>query len=203
MDRPPAELNQTEPRLISRFHCGLVTDIQPPDFETRIAILQKRAEEDRIIIDESILTFIAENIINNIRELEGALIRLAAHQSITGQSIDLNTTKRILRDILKSKPTKTSVETIQNAVADYYHIPADLIRGDCRKKEIATARQVAIYLCHTMTDLTLKSIGSHFGNRDHSTILYSLEIVKRRISVEADFREKVDEIKRNIESLYK
>lgn len=199
LDRPPAELNKTEPRLISRFQWGLVADIQPPDYETRAAILKKRIEEDGIFLSDDIIDFIALNVTSNVRELEGSLIRLMAHASITGQDIDLQLAKRLLKDVLKSKPRVSTVETIQEAVAKWADIPSDLIRGNSRKKQIVKARQLSMYLCSEMTNHTLKSIGSHFGNKDHSTVIYAIDVIKNRLASDDKFKEEVNNIRRNLE----
>lgn len=202
MDCPPSELTRTEARLISRYQCGLVADIQPPDLETRIAILQKRADDDNLSFDKDVLEAIAVNVTNNVRELEGALIRLMAHASITGQDIDLFQTKKLLKDVLKNKLLKVSVEQIQNTVSDWANIPSDLIRGNSRKKEIARARQIAMYLCNELTELTLKSIGSHFGNRDHSTVIHAVNVSEKMLSKNDDLRREVMEMKQKLETSF-
>lgn len=200
MDRPPNELNDMQARLISRFHSGLATDIQPPDYETRVAILRKRIENDGIYFSEEIIEFLAHNIENNIREMEGSLVRLMAHSSITGQEIDLSLAKRLLKDMIKVKSGTISVESIQNVVAEWAGIPSDLIRGNSRKKQIARARQVSMYLCSQLTKHTLKSTGSHFGNRDHSTVIHAIDVVKRMINSDPEFKEELSELKRKLES---
>ena len=199
LDRPPGELTEIESRLQSRFQWGLVTDIQPPDFETRVAILQKRAEDDSLILDPNVIEYLAANITSNVRELEGALIRLMAHASITGQDVDIVLTKRLLKDLVKSRPVSVSVEQIQNAVAEWSNLPADLIRGNSRKREIARARQIAMYLCNELTDLTLKSIGSHFGNRDHSTVIHAIAVAKKNLVENETLRKETNDIKRTLE----
>lgn len=199
MDRPPSELTDIEARLLSRFQCGLVTDIQPPDFETRVAILQKRADDDNLNLDIDILEYIAANITNNVRELEGSLIRLMAHSSITGQDIDLFTAKRLLKDVLKSRTRVVPVEHIQNISAEYFRTLPDLLKGASRKKEIVLARQTAMYLCSELTDMTLKSIGAHFGNRDHSTVIHSLETIKAQMDSSLSFKNEVSELRKRIE----
>ncbi|NQS98322.1 MAG: chromosomal replication initiator protein DnaA [candidate division Zixibacteria bacterium] len=202
MDCPPSELKRTEARLISRYQCGLVVDIQPPDYETRVAILQKRADEDSLFLGEDVIETIAANITSNVRELEGALIRLMAHASITGQDIDIFITKRLLRDVLKSKFSKVSVERIQEAVSEWVDIPSDLLRGNSRKKEIARARQISMYLCDELTNLTLKSIGSHFGNRDHSTVIHAVTVAKKTLADNDNLRREVMEIRRKLETSF-
>jgi chromosomal replication initiator protein len=200
LDRPPMELNDMQARLISRFQSGLVADIQPPDYETRVAILRKRIENDGIYFSEEIIEFLAHNIDNNIREMEGSLIRLMAHASITGHEIDLALAKRLLKDMIKVKSGTISVESIQNVVAEWADIPSDLIRGNSRKKQIARARQVAMYLCSQLTRHTLKSTGSHFGNRDHSTVIHSIDVIKNMIKEDNNFKEEISNLKRKLES---
>jgi chromosomal replication initiator protein len=176
-DRPPKELVGLEERLISRFQWGLVAEIQPPDLETRIAILQQKAEYDGIILPVDIIEFIATNIKSNIRELEGALIKLLAYSSLKGMDINIELAKMALNDILTTKKRDVSIEQIQRVVCEYYAIPDDLLRGKSRKQEIAWARQVAMYFCKEMTRFSLKSIGLHFGGRDHTTVIHGVRTI--------------------------
>ncbi len=199
LDRPPSALDNMEARLISRFHVGLTVDIKPPDYETRAAILRKRVEEDCIFIPDDVLDFLALNISSNVRELEGSLIRLMAHASITGQDIDLPLAKRLLKDIIKVKQKTITVETIQNTVGKWYGIPSDLIRGNSRKKEISHSRQMAMFICNEMTNHTLKSIVSLFGNRDHATVIHSIRVIKKEFSKNKNLREEYERLKHEIE----
>jgi chromosomal replication initiator protein len=176
-DRPPKELVGLEERLISRFQWGLVAEIQPPDLETRIAILQQKAEYDGIVLPVDIIEFIATNIKSNIRELEGALIKLLAYSSLKGMDINIELAKIALNDILITKKRDVSIEQIQRVVCEYYAIPDDLLRGKSRKQEIAWARQVAMYFCKEMTRFSLKSIGLHFGGRDHTTVIHAVRTI--------------------------
>ncbi|MCD6116092.1 chromosomal replication initiator protein DnaA [bacterium] len=177
-DRPPRDLKGLEERLLSRFQWGLVADIQPPDLETRIAILQQKAQMDEIDLSTDIIDYIATNITSNIRELEGALIKLLAVSSLRGIDITLNLAKTVLKDIFINKRKDISIEEIQSVVCNHFDIPDDLLRGKSRKKEIAFARQVAMYLCKEMTQYSLKSIGLHFGGRDHTTIIHGVRTIK-------------------------
>jgi chromosomal replication initiator protein len=177
-DRPPKELKGLEERLVSRFQWGLVTEIQPPDLETRIAILQQKAAFDNIDLPMEIIEFIATNIISNIRELEGALIKLIAYSSLKNIDINLDLAKIVLKDVLTSKKKDISIEEIQRVVCEYFHIPDDLLRGKSRKQEIAFARQVAMYLTKEMTRYSLKSIGLHFGGRDHTTVIHAVNTIQ-------------------------
>ena len=198
-DKHPKDLDKIEERLLTRFLSGMEIDIKPPDYETRAAILRKRIEEDHIYISDEVIDFLAINISSNVRELQGALIRLMAHASITGEEIDLPLARRLLKDSIRSKPKNISVETIQTVVGKFYGIPPDLIRGTSRKKEISHARQVAVCLTHELTGNTLKSIGSHFGNRDHSTIIHAVDVIKKLLIKDKKFREDYDRLKHEIE----
>jgi len=185
-DRPPRELKGLEERLISRFQWGLVADIQPPDLETRIAILQQKAQMDEIDLTNDIIDYIATNITSNIRELEGALIKLLAVSSLKGVDITLELTKMVLKDIIVQKRKDVSIEDIQRVVCLYFDIPDDLLRGKSRKKEIAFARQIAMYLSKEMTQYSLKSIGLHFGGRDHTTIIHGVRTIDELIKIKKD-----------------
>jgi len=180
-DRPPKELVGLEERLISRFQWGLVAEIQTPDLETRIAILQQKAEYDSIVLPVEIIEFIATNIKSNIRELEGALIKLLAYSSLKGMDINIELAKIALNDILSTKKRDVSIEKIQRVVCEYYTIPDDLLRGKSRKQEIAYARQVAMYFCKEMTRFSLKSIGLHFGGRDHTTVIHAVRTIENEL----------------------
>ncbi len=180
-DRPPKELKGLEERLISRFQWGLVTEIQPPDLETRIAILQQKAGFDGIDLPMEIIEFIASNITTNIRELEGSLIKLLAYSSLKGMDINLDLAKLVLKDLLVGKRRDISIEQIQRVVCEYFQIPDDLLRGKSRKQEIAFARQVAMYFSKEMTRYSLKSIGLHFGGRDHTTVIHAVQTVQEAL----------------------
>lgn len=200
-DRPPKELKGLEERLVSRFQWGLIADIQPPDLETRIAILQQKADFDGIELPMEIIEYIATNITSNIRELEGALIKLLAFSSLKGVDINLDLAKMVLRDILISKRRDVSIEEIQRVVCQYFDIPDDLLRGKSRKKEIALARQIAMYLSKEMTHYSLKSIGLHFGGRDHTTVIHALRTISGLLNNNKDGKilETVETIRRKIE----
>ena len=199
-DRPPQELAGLEDRLISRFSSGLIADIQPPDLETRIAILQRKAELDQIQLPDEITQFIARNISSNIRELEGALIKLLAYASLNGEDITLRLAKRVLKDMIKKKKkANLSIELIQQAVSDYFSLKEDLIRAKTRKKEIVEARQISMYLSKILTNSSLKTIGLHFGGRDHTTVIHAFQTIERRMTSEPKLREIVQEIKEKIE----
>jgi len=198
-DRPPKELQGMEERLISRFQWGLVVDIQPPDLETRQAILQKKAEENNIELPSELFHFIATHITSNIRELEGAMIKLLAYSSLNGQDITLDLAKKILRDICVSKSRAISIELIQKITAEHFAFPDDLLRSKTRKKEIAQARQICMFLCKNMTESSLKTIGLHFGGRDHSTVIHALNCTEQQMRQDSKFHETVNTIKNKIE----
>ncbi len=198
-DRPPKELQGMEERLISRFQWGLVVDIQPPDLETRQAILQRKAEENGIELPGDIFHFIATHITSNIRELEGALIRLLAYASLNGEDITIELSKRVLRDVCIKKSKAISIEIIQKATAEYFGFPEDQLRAKTRKKEIAQARQICMYLCKRLTDSSLKTIGLHFGGRDHSTVIHAINTVEELINKDIAISEAVERIKNKIE----
>ena len=201
-DRPPKELQGLEERLLSRFQWGLVADIQPPDLETRIAILQKKAELDNIELDMEIIEYVATNITSNIRELEGALIKLLAFSSLKGMDINLELAKIVLKDVVSSQRKDISIEEIQRVVCQYFDIPDDLLRGKSRKKEIVFARQLAMYLSKIMTRYSLKSIGLHFGGRDHTTVIHAVRTITSALNdgqSDNNLPETVDILKKKIE----
>jgi len=198
-DRSPSELKGLEERLISRFQSGLVVDIQPPDLETRVAILQKKASDNNINLPQDVSLFIASNIQSNIRELEGALIRLLAYASFSGKDITLELAKSILRDIQKEENRNISVESIQRIVAKYFNIPEDQLRAKTRKQEAVLARQTAMFLSKELTNNTLTTIGLHFGGRDHATVIHAIKSVTDIMIQDKKFKETVDTIKQRIE----
>ncbi|MGI6164384.1 MAG: chromosomal replication initiator protein DnaA [Limnochordia bacterium] len=181
-DRPPKEIQDIEERLRSRFEWGLGTDIQPPDYETRVAILQKKQAAENLSIPHEVLLYIAEHIEGNIRELEGALIKIAAYSSLTGHSVDLDLAQEALKDIITPKRGKDlSIEEIQEVVAEYFGIKSSELRGRKRTRAIVFPRQIAIYLAREMTDSSLPRLGEAFGGRDHSTILHSYDKIAQEI----------------------
>jgi chromosomal replication initiator protein len=184
-DRPPKEIPTLEERLTSRFEWGLITDIQAPDIETRIAILRKKVDKEHIQIPDDVIQLVAENAKSNIRELEGSLIKLLACSSLTRQEINLDMAREALRDLVKdASPRKITIQAIQKAVAQHFDIPLDSLRAKTRISRVVLARQVSIYLARTLTDLSLVEIGRKTGGRDHSTVLYAFN--KIRVAVETD-----------------
>jgi chromosomal replication initiator protein len=198
-DRPPRDIEGIEERLLSRFQWGLSADVQSPGLETRIAILQRKAEDDGIELDQEVIEFIAHNIKSNIRELEGALIRLLAHATLHQRDLDLALAKEVLRDLMQDMQVNLTIEEIQRIVCDYLDIPEDLVRAKTRKREVVRARQIAMYFSKKLTQHSLKTIGLHFGGRDHSTVIHANNTVEDQIETDDQFASMVDEIGRKIE----
>jgi chromosomal replication initiator protein len=173
-DRPPKLLENLEPRLRSRFGWGLITDIQPPDLETRIAILRKKVIQERLVAGDEVLEFIASRIQTNIRELEGALIRVTAFASLNRQQVDLSLAEIVLRDLIpEGSEVPITIGSIMAQTADYFSLTIDDLCGQSRTHELVTARQIAMYLCRELTDLSLPKIGQQFGGRDHTTVMHA------------------------------
>jgi chromosomal replication initiator protein len=173
-DRPPKLLENLEPRLRSRFGWGLITDVQPPDLETRIAILRKKAAQERLVAGPDVLEFIASRIQTNIRELEGALIRVTAFASLNRQQVDLSLAEIVLRDLIpEGSDAQITTGMIMAQTADYFSLTIDDLCGQSRTHELVTARQIAMYLCRELTDLSLPKIGQQFGGRDHTTVMHA------------------------------
>jgi len=198
-DRAPKDIQDLEERLISRFNWGLVTDIQPPDFETRVAILRHKAERDQIRIPDEVLFFAAENIRTNIRELEGSLVRLQALASLSGGPITTELARDVLGDYIRThQPKSPDIAEIQRVVASHFELPVESLRGRRRTSGVALARQVAMFVTKQLTTLTLVEIGRRFGNRDHSTVLYACAKVGERIGADPTFATLVDRIRQDL-----
>ncbi|KAA3620244.1 MAG: chromosomal replication initiator protein DnaA [Calditrichaeota bacterium] len=197
-DRPPKDITGIEERLLSRFQWGLVTDIQPPDLETRIAILQKKAEQSGAELDNDVVQLIAYNVTSNIRELEGALVKLLAHASLRGRDINILLAKEVLKDVISQKQKHITIEDIQKIVSEYYHIPEDFLRAKTRKKEVALARQVAMHMSKQHTKHSLKTIGLHFGGRDHSTVIHAINSIGDNLKSDKVLRDDLEEISKKI-----
>ncbi len=198
-DRPPREIQGIEERLLSRFQWGLSADVQSPELETRIAILQRKAEDEGIELSPDVIEFIAHNIKSNIRELEGALIRLLAHATLHKRDIDLGLAKEVLRDLIKDTRINLTIEEIQRIACEYFSIPEDAVRAKTRKREIVQARQVAMYFCKQMTQHSLKTIGLHFGGRDHSTVIHAKQSIEDLMETDPKFRDIMEELRHKIE----
>ena len=195
-DRPPRQLATLEARLRSRFEWGLITDIQPPDLETRIAILRKRVMTDDIqIAMPDVLTFIADRVSSNIRELEGALTRVVAYASLTGRPISTDVAQEVLRDLFPQGATRSiTIEQIQSATAERFHLTVADLRSDKRTQSIVFPRQVAMYLARELTDSSLPKIGARFGGRDHTTVLHAVGKITRLLKEDREAFNLVQEL---------
>lgn len=187
-DRAPKEILNLEERLVSRFEWGLVTDIQPPDFETRVAILRQKAEEESLSLPDEVLHTIADKIKTNIRELEGSLVRLVAYSSFTGQQVTPEMVPEILKDIFDTRARIVSMDDIKRTVADQYNVSPESLVGRKRTSNIAFARQVAMYLSRMLTDLSLSDIGAGFGKRDHTTVIHGCDKIAEKARTDPQFR---------------
>ncbi len=198
-DRPPKDLDDLDNRLTSRFSSGLVTELTLPDYETRVAILAKRAEEQRIELTSEVIDYIAGQVTTNVRDLEGALIQLIAQSSLLNQPIQMDLVKQIVRGIAPRKRFSVSLEDIAETTAAHYGIPLSDLKDRSRKKEIASARQVAMYICHKLTRHSLRVIALHFGRRDHSTVIHAVKTVEDNMNRDNGFRMDVEEILHDID----
>lgn len=197
-DRSPREILKLEERLISRFGWGLITDIQPPDFETRVAILKKKIEKEPVNIIDEVIFFIAQIITTNIRELEGALIRVIACSLLEGQPITLNLVKEVLKDSVQRNTKPINYQRIQECVANEYGVSLVELKSKRRSKNIVLPRQIAMYLNRQLTDASLPEIGNLFGGKDHTTILYAYNKIKADLKIKQDLKIRVDNIIHNI-----
>ncbi len=194
-DKPPSELKILEERLRSRFSWGLIADIQQPDFETRTAILEKKAEIDGIELPKEVYQFIAKTIVSNIRELEGALTRVAAYTKLANMNITPELVDEALKDFMySSKNKKITIDIIQSVTADYFNIKTDDILSSKRSKNIVYPRQIAMYLCRKMLDTPLVKVGESFGGRDHTTVMHSCEKIAEDIKNKPEMQKIVTEI---------
>lgn len=197
-DCAPKDLKGLQERLVSRFKWGLTADLQQPEFETRMAIIQRKIQEDGMYIPDEVLEYIAYTVDTNVRELEGVIVSIIAHASLTRTEIDLDLAKRVLKNIVKEIDSEVGIDYIQKTVSDYFHIKLEDLKAKTRKKEIVIARQVAMYFSKDYTNHSLKSIGYHFGGRDHSTVIHALQSVDNMIDTDAKFRYSIDELKKKL-----
>lgn len=197
-DKPPKEIS-LEDRLRSRFEWGLIADMQAPDLETRIAILRKKAQLENLTVPNEVIVFIADKIASNIRELEGALNRVIAYSSLTENEITVELASEALKDILSANKAKVlNCTTIQEAVARYFDIRPEEFKSKKRTRDIAFPRQIAMYLCRELTEMSLPKIGEEFGGRDHTTVIHACEKISEEIESNSETRRAVSEIKRNL-----
>ncbi|MEN6350254.1 MAG: chromosomal replication initiator protein DnaA [Syntrophomonas sp.] len=202
-DRPPRNIPTLEDRLRSRFEWGLITDIQPPDLETRIAILRKKAQTENLNVPYDVLDYIANYIDSNIRELEGALVRLTAFAHINNKPLDMKTASEALKDILPPpRPRKITIETIQKAVASYYGLEMVELLSKKRNKQLVHPRQIAMYLCRKLTDASFPQIGEQFGGRDHTTVMHAQDKVERDVFVDRELSLQIEELCKKIDPNY-
>jgi len=191
-DRFPKEMPEIEERLRSRFEWGLIADIQPPDLETKVAILERKAELEGIKLPKDVSLFIASKVKTNIRELEGCLIRLGAYSSFKKIEIDLEMAKDILRDIIEEKEEEVTIEQIQRLVSEHFGIKPNEMKVKRRTRDIAYPRQIAMYLSRRLTGLSLNEIGRHFGGKDHSTIIHATRLIEERMDKDERLKEKIE-----------
>jgi len=198
-DKPPKDLDGMQERLLSRFRWGLSADLQVPDYDTRIEILEKKMKNDGLEMPKEVVKYLAYNINSNVRELEGALISLLAQSSLNKREIDLELAKKVLRNFVKTSSKEITIETIQRMVCEYYDVPYDKLLQKTRKREIVQARQITMYLAKAFTKNSLKTIGEHFGGRDHTTVIHSCQTVKDLMDTDSLFRENVTELQQKVQ----
>ena len=197
-DKFPKEIPGLEDRLRNRFEWGLIADIQPPDMETRVAILQKKAEVEKVILPHDVAIFLASNIDSNVRELEGALTRLGAFASLTHSNITVDLAKEVLKNTLKGAQREITIEGIQKTICDYYNIKLGDLKAKRRTKNIAIPRQVAMYLCRKYTETSFPAIGDKFGGRDHSTVIHASKTIEKKIKQDPYMLTTIEKLERNL-----
>lgn len=199
MDRPPKELVDVDDRLVSRFKWGLSTELTAPDFETRLQILKHKMKRDNIVFDEHIQEYICYNIENNIRELEGVLTTLIAMARLNRQEIDMPLAKQIVNQFIKEGTKEITVTNIKKLVADYFKLSVDTLHSKTRKRDIVIARQLSMYFAKTFTNNSYKVIGKEFGGKDHSTVIYSVKVIKDLMDTDQDFKKTVEELEKQVQ----
>jgi len=197
-DKFPKEIPGLEDRLRNRFEWGLIADIQPPDMETRVAILQKKAETEAVELPHDVAIFLASNIDSNVRELEGSLTRLGAFASLTRSTITVDLAKEVLRHTLKGAQKEITVESIQKTICDYYNIKLGDLKAKRRTKNIAFPRQVAMYLCRKYTETSFPGIGDKFGGRDHSTVIHASKTIEKKIKEDPYMQTTIEKLERTL-----
>ncbi len=193
-DRQPREIANLEERLSSRFAWGLITDIQPPDFETRVAILKKKIEREPVDVPDNVITFIAEQIRTNIRELEGALIRVVAYSLLEENSISLEMAKAVLKDMVEETVKTINIETIQRTVCEFYNMAVSDLKSRRRTKNIIKPRQIAMYIARKLTNSSLPEIGNAFGGKDHTTVLHAFKKIEQDLPASPQLRHEVEKL---------
>jgi chromosomal replication initiator protein len=197
-DKAPKDLAGLEERLLSRFKWGLSADLQVPDLETRMAILKKKMYADGIDLPGEVIEYVAHNIDNNVRELEGAMVSLLAQSTLNRKEIDLNLAKSMLKNFIKNASKEISMDYIQKLVCEYFEVPIEMVKSQTRKREIVQARQISMYLSKSHTKTSLKSIGAFFGGRDHSTVIYACQTVEDLIDTDKKFKGYVADIQKKL-----
>jgi chromosomal replication initiator protein len=197
-DSPPKELSGLQERLVSRMKWGLTADLQQPAYETRMAIILKKLERDGIVIPQDVVEYLAYSIETNVRELEGVIISLIAQSSLNRKEIDLELAKQALCSIVQDIDVEVNIDYIQKYVSNYFGVSIDLLKAKTRKREIVVARQVAMYLAKEYTNMSLKSIGFHFGNRDHSTVIHAISTVNDMMDTDAKFLTQMEDILKKV-----
>ena len=198
-DRPPKEIPTLEDRLRSRFECGLIADIQPPDFETRMAILKKKADVEKLNVANEVMVYIATKIKSNIRELEGALIRIVAYSSLTNRPITVELASEALKDIISNKQNKNiTIDVIQDVVAGYFNLRVEDLKSQRRTRNVAYPRQIAMYLSRKLTDMSLPKIGEEFGGRDHTTVIHAYEKISDTLNTDESLQHTVNDITKKL-----
>ena len=197
-DRPPKDLDGMEERLISRFKWGLTADLQAPDLETRIAILESKMGEGNIDVPNTVVEFICYNIQNNIRELEGVLISIIAQASLNRREIDVDLAREVIEKFVTQISKEVTVDSIKNLVADHFEMPVEKLQSKTRKRSIVIARQLSMYLAKKLTNKSLKAIGAKFGGRDHSTVIYSCNAVQDLMDTDTIFKDTVQELEKKV-----
>ncbi len=192
-DRSPRDIGGLEERLLSRFQCGLVTDIQPPDLETRIAILNQKVKSDALSIPSDVISYIANNVTRNIRELEGAILKLLAYGSLAGKQIDTMFAYEVLKDAFTNERVITS-ESIIKAVCDYFRVKVEQLKSRRKTSELVRARQIGMFLCRKHISKSLKAIGADFGGRDHSTVIHSINTIANGLELDLAMKADVDQV---------
>lgn len=197
-DRPPKEIPTLEDRLRSRFEWGLIADIQVPDFETRMAILKKKADLERLNVPNEVMVYVATKIKSNIRELEGALIRIVAYSSLTNRAVSVDLASEALKDIISKKQGKSiTIESIQDIVSSYFNLRVEDFKSQRRTRNVAYPRQIAMYLSRKLTDMSLPKIGEEFGGRDHTTVIHAYEKISENLKTDEGLQSTVDDITKN------
>ncbi len=199
-DCPPRDLKGFQERLLSRFKWGLTADLQEPDFETKLAIINNKMQNDGIEIPSEVAEYLAYSVDTNLRDMEGVLNSLLFHATLLKKNIDLDLAKEVLKNIIKEIQSDVSVDYIQKTVADYFKVELEQMKGKVKKREIVIPRQVAMYFCKRYTQLTLALIGENFGGRDHSTVIHALESVEDMMKLDANFKNTVDELTKKFKS---